>query len=182
MTVSERVQASWAVRRQRYGPSGGNVGNVNATGGARHYGPGAHTHGHRNTYSRHHCRCMWCSEANRQYHHKLKGRRKMAVAEGQGPVRHGPSGYSNHGCRCTDCRVSYYLKDVTAVVILRAHGIARDGNGGFLMVARKSSPYINSRRTSLLMCGQLLPEDFDDDTRITSAQFQHHPPQAWVEA
>lgn len=27
----------------------------------------------------------------------------------------------------------------------------------------------------------LLPEDFDDDTRITSAQLQYHPPQAWVQ-
>jgi hypothetical protein len=71
--------------------------------------------------------------------------------------------------------VAYYLKDVTADVILRAHGIGRDGND-FLMVARTPSPFINARRTALLMLGQILPEDFDDDTRITSAQLQHHPP------
>lgn len=180
MSTSDRVKASWTVRRERYGPSGGNVGNLDAEGGRRHYLPGAHTHGHRNTYSRVGCRCVWCSEANRKYHRTLAGRRKMSVANGQGPLRHGHSGYSNHGCRCTDCRVAYYLKDVTADVILRAHGIGRDGND-FLMVARTPSPFINARRTALLMLGEILPEDFDDDTRITSAQLQYHPPQAWLE-
>lgn len=34
----------------------------------------------------------------------------------------------------------------------------------------------------LRLRGQILPDDFDDDTRITEAALRHHPPRAWVDA
>ena len=179
LSVSERVRLAWVKRREVHGPSGGNRGH-HGRGRNAQYLPGGRTHGHRNTYGRDGCRCIWCSAAHRSYHQTLSGRRKMAVVAGLGPSRHGASGYANHGCRCTDCRVAYYLKDISAVVILRSYGIVRDGDG-FIMVERTPSGYVQSRRTALLMRGQILPDDFDDDTRITEATLRYHPPRNMVD-
>jgi hypothetical protein len=173
-SVSERVRLAWVKRRELHGPSGGNHGQ-----GITKYKPGGRAHGHRNTYAEDGCRCVWCTEAHRYYARLLTGRRKMAVAAGQGPLRHGASGYANHGCRCVNCRVAYYLKDITASAILRQHGIVREGDE-FIMVARTTSPFIASRRVDLLMRGQILPDDFDDDTRIAEAVLRYHPPRAWT--
>jgi len=111
----------------------------------------------------------------------MANRRKMAVAVGQGPLRHGASGYANHGCRCVNCRVATYLKDPTAVSILRAHGIVRDG-ADFIMTQRVPSPFIRSRQAAVLMLGRLLPDDFDDDSRVFAAVLRYHAPQAWADA
>lgn len=65
-----------------------------------------------------------------------------------------PSTYRRVGCRCLWCCEAY----------------ARTPN---------ECEYTSNR---LRISGQLLPDDFDDDTRITEATLRYHPPRAWVDA
>ena len=68
----------------------------------------------------------------------------------------------------------------------RKHGAVATYYDGCRCIVCVSAELVRAHRRNLVaewVCtsGTLLPLDFDDDTRITSAQFQHHPPQAWVE-
>ena len=68
----------------------------------------------------------------------------------------------------------------------RKHGIVSTYYDGCRCIVCVSAELVRAHRRGLLAetmqtATTLLPLDFDDDTRITSAQFQHHPPQAWVQ-
>lgn len=47
---------------------------------------------------------------------------------------------------------------------------------------RKDTRFVAMDARQWSMLGQLLPDDFDDDTRITEATLRYHPPRAWVDA
>jgi len=187
-TLSERVKAAWKVRREKHGPSGGNLGGERWHAAVRpgcgtlrlpQFLPGAHTHGDRNTYGRYGCRCIHCSDAHREHHRKLRGRRRANLAIGI-QITHGSSGYRNHYCRCEVCLVGHYLsKPSDNTNILATRGIMFI-DGGFIMVRRARNIYIVSRQMASIR-GQILPADFDDDTRVAEATLRYHPPRAWVE-
>lgn len=78
--------------------------------------------------------------------------------------------------------VAHYLKDPPrAKAILGAYGIACV-DGVLVMSQRIPSKFIamRQRTTATLLRGQILPDDFDDDTRIAEAVLRYHPPRAWV--
>lgn len=60
-------------------------------------------HGVRSRYTAG-CRCPRCTEAHNDYQRALQAKRRAHGLDRDDP-RHGtPTGYDNHGCRCTPCR------------------------------------------------------------------------------
>lgn len=45
---------------------------------------------------------------------------------------------------------------------------------------RKDARFVAMDARKWSMLGQLLPDDFDDDTRVAEAILRNHPPRAWV--
>jgi hypothetical protein len=85
--------------------------------------------------------------------------------------RHGPSG-GNHGQGLTQYRPG-----------VGTHGTSNTYHRTgcrCLWCCEAYARRCNSTQNRLLLVGQILPDDFDDDTRIAEAVLRYHPPRAWM--